>query len=76
MIPLIKRLLHKKIPLIIALIGGIVGLLYWKFVGCPSGSCSITAKWHTSTAYGVLLGWLLGDTFHKKSKPRKNKDDN
>ena len=56
-----KWFLNKKITLTIALIGAIVGFLYWKFVGCTSGSCAITARWYTSSIYGLILGWLLGD---------------
>jgi len=66
-----KWLLNKKIPLAIALIGAIVGFLYWKFIGCASGSCAITARWYTSTIYGAILGWLLGDTIHEKINPQK-----
>ncbi|MCO6500794.1 MAG: hypothetical protein J5I47_10505 [Vicingus serpentipes] len=71
-----KWVLHKKITLAIALIGAIAGFLYWKFVGCASGSCAITAKWYTSTIYGLILGWLFGDILHEKiNSPQKHRKD-
>jgi len=53
-------------------IGGIGGFLYWRFVGCNSGTCPITSNWYTSSGYGIVMGWLLGDSFRsKKSKEQK-----
>jgi hypothetical protein len=42
-----------------ALLGAVAGFLYWRFVGCNSGTCPITSKWHNSTLYGVLMGYLI-----------------
>jgi len=50
-------------------IGAIAGWLYWKFVGCASGTCPITARPLTSTLYGALMGALLLSAF----TPEKNK---
>jgi len=61
-----KWLLNKKVILITASLGALAGFLYWNYVGCASGNCAITAKWYTSTIYGLILGWLLGDSMHKK----------
>ncbi len=42
-----------------ALIGGILGYLYYKKVGCPSGRCPITSNRYSSIIYGALLGlWV------------------
>lgn len=41
------------------LIGGILGFVYYRLIGCPSGACPITANPYTSTAYGAILGFLL-----------------
>ena len=41
-------------------IGAIAGFLYWKFVGCHSGSCPITSHWYTSAFAGSLFGYLAG----------------
>ena len=41
------------------IIGGILGFIYYRLVGCPSGACPITANPVTSTLYGVFLGLAL-----------------
>ncbi len=48
-------------------LGGIGGFLYWKFVGCESGSCAITSNPYKSVFFTGLMGLLL----FKKEK-RKN----
>ena len=40
-------------------VGGILGYLYYHFIGCPSGACPITANPYTSTLYGVFIGIAL-----------------
>ncbi len=52
------------------LVGAFGGFLYWNFVGCASGTCSITSVWYNSTAYGALMGGLAFNTF---SSPKQNK---
>jgi hypothetical protein len=54
------------------LLGAIGGFLYWKFVGCSSGTCSITSKPLNSTLYGALLGGTLLSAFTPDQK-QKNK---
>jgi hypothetical protein len=47
------------------------GFLYWRLVGCNSGSCPITAHWHSSVLTGGIMGYLAGDMvadFRKKNK--------
>jgi len=61
-----------KLPIIVALLGAIAGLIYWNFVGCSSGNCGITANWHTSMTYGSLMGWFVGDFANGKNKKNKN----
>jgi glycerol uptake facilitator-like aquaporin len=45
------------------LAGGIVGatggFLYWRFVGCSTGTCPITSSPIMSTIYGAVMGGLL-----------------
>lgn len=50
------------------LIGAIAGYIYWQKVGCNSGTCMITSKWHNSTAYGAIMGGLLFSIFKKEKK--------
>ena len=54
-------------------IGGILGFLYWKFVGCASGACAITSKPLNSSLYGMLMGGLLFSNFNNK---KQQKNDN
>lgn len=62
----------RKVSFIFLLLGGLGGYLYWKFIGCSSGTCPITSKWHTSALYGMILGWLVGDLIASftKEKPK------
>lgn len=43
------------------LAGGIGGFLYWRLVGCNTGTCPIKSVWYYSTLYGLILGYLTGD---------------
>lgn len=46
-----------------ALIGGVLGYLYYKKIGCPSGTCPITSNPYTSILYGILMGLLISSSF-------------
>jgi len=43
------------------LFGALGGYLYWRFVGCASGTCAITSVWWRSTLYGALMGGFAFD---------------
>jgi len=47
------------ITLIGVVVGAVSGYAYYYFVGCASGTCSITSKPINSTIYGAVLGGLL-----------------
>lgn len=51
----------KRLSLVFLLIGAAGGFLYWKFVGCSSGTCPIKSVWYWSTLWGTAMGYLLGD---------------
>lgn len=59
-----------RLTLLGILLGAIFGYLYYYFVGCVSGTCTITSKPFNSTLYGALMGGLLFNIFEKK--PKKN----
>jgi len=40
--------------------GAVSGFLYYKVVGCRSGTCPITSSPVVSTIYGAAMGFLLG----------------
>ncbi|MEI7941916.1 MAG: DUF6132 family protein [Candidatus Riflemargulisbacteria bacterium] len=42
-----------------SLIGGVVGYLVYKFIGCHSGSCPITSSPVMSVLYGALIGSMF-----------------
>lgn len=71
-----KEFIKKHLLTIIFIIaGGIAGFLYWKFVGCLSGTCIIKSVWYMSTVYGMGIGWILGslavdliESFKKRRK--------
>lgn len=50
--------------LIGAVIGGALGLGYYKFVGCSSGTCPLTSNPYVSTIYGLILGALVASSIH------------
>jgi hypothetical protein len=51
----------RRISVIFLLMGGLSGFLYWKFIGCTTGTCPLKSHWYTMTIYGLLMGWLIGD---------------
>jgi hypothetical protein len=52
----------KKNTLIITftLAGAVGGFLYWKFIGCVTGTCPIKSVWYLSTLWGTAFGYLGG----------------
>lgn len=62
-----KKWLKKNILTLSGLIvGAMSGFLYWKFVGCNSGTCAITSNPRNSTIYFAVMGALLFNIFEKK----------
>lgn len=53
------------------IVGAITGYLYYKYVGCSSGTCRITSKPLNSTLYFALIGGLLFNMFVKNTKTKK-----
>ena len=46
-----------------ALAGGLVGFLYWKFIGCSTGTCAITSNPYRSAIYFAVFGALIVGSF-------------
>jgi hypothetical protein len=60
-IKVLKKLVRKHIVgILFSAAGSIGGFLYWKFVGCTSGTCMIKSVWYLSTLYGLIFGWVIG----------------
>lgn len=43
-------------------VGAVTGYAYYYYLGCASGTCSITSKPLNSSLYGAVLGGLLFNT--------------
>jgi len=63
------------IVIILSVAGIIGGFLYWRFVGCRTGSCPITSNWQLSIFMGGIIGYLTGDSI-KDFKERRLKGRN
>lgn len=67
-----KWIVQNKLYIIGTVVGAISGFLYWKYVGCLTGSCPITAKPLNSTIYFALMGAVLFGMFKKESVKKIN----
>ncbi|MDX1935631.1 MAG: DUF6132 family protein [Flavihumibacter sp.] len=56
------------------LIGSVAGYLYWKFVGCTSGTCYIQSNPVRMTLYGALMGGLILNIFQPKTNQQKHEN--
>ena len=69
LLPVVNSANHLKMPknkklwtkLIFAFIGAVGGFLYWKLIGCQSGTCPIRSVWYFSMLWGLAFGYLVGD---------------
>ena len=50
------------ITIIGVIVGAVTGNAYYYYLGCASGTCSITSKPLNSSLYGAVLGGLLFNT--------------
>lgn len=69
-----KDFLKKYLPEIIGTVAGAAGgFLYWKFVGCVSGTCTIKSNWYLMVPWAAVLGYLAGsvagDIIRKRKRP-------
>jgi len=54
------------------IVGALAGFLYWKYVGCLTGTCAITSSPLRSTLYFALMGALLFGMAKKQNKEKSN----
>jgi hypothetical protein len=40
-------------------VGGLFGFLLYRFIGCSTGTCPITANPWSSILYGMVIGLLM-----------------
>lgn len=67
-----KFIKRNLITILGVLVGALGGYLYWRFVGCDSGTCAITSSPLNSIIYGAIMGGLVFSLFKKREK--KDKD--
>jgi hypothetical protein len=59
-----KNLVKGKVLLFTGIfVGAVGGFLYWKYVGCVSGTCPIQSNPYRMTAYGAVMGGLVFSLF-------------
>ncbi len=51
-------------------LGTLGGFLYWKFVGCTTGTCPITSSPVNSALWGAVMGGLLLSAFKNTAKEK------
>jgi len=59
--------------------GAIGGFMYWKYVGCLSGTCAIKSNWYLMVPWGAVLGFLagsvVGDLIRKRGRKKEQQED-
>jgi hypothetical protein len=63
-----------KLYIMGAIAGGVAGFLYWKYIGCVTGTCAITSKPINSILYFAFVGAILL-SFLKKEKADKKAEN-
>ena len=69
-----KWVLQNNRYIIGAVLGGLAGFLYWKYVGCLTGTCAISSKPLNSTLYFALIGAVLLGPFGKSNSKTNSVD--
>lgn len=59
----------------VAALGAAGGFLYWRFVGCESGTCPIRSVWYWTTLWGAAMGYLFGDLLNDLLNRKKKGEE-
>lgn len=62
---------NNKLYFIGAAVGVVAGYIYWKQIGCLTGTCTITSNPYNSMAYFALLGALVFGIFKKQPQTKR-----
>ena len=44
-----------------AIVGAVLGYAYYKFIGCSTGACPITANPYSSIIFGAITGLVISN---------------
>ncbi len=70
---MLKAFFRKYWPVLLGVaVGAIAGYLYWRYVGCTTGSCPITSSPVNSSLWGAVMGGLLGSIIRPESRVKNN----
>lgn len=64
--------MKRILAIAIIIVGATGGYLYYRFVGCISGTCAITSNPFTSTLYGALFGFIVAASLPLASAPKES----
>ncbi|MFT7309433.1 MAG: hypothetical protein ACI964_002020 [Spirosomataceae bacterium] len=59
-----KKLSEFQWGIIGVILGGLGGYLYWKEIGCLTGTCPLKSQWQTMVPYGMVMGYLVTSVFY------------
>lgn len=62
-----KWIINNKIILTGTMLGALAGYLYYRFIGCTSGTCLISSKPFNSTVYFAVMGAIFFSLFKKET---------
>ena len=68
-----KKLGSNKIIFFGIILGGIGGYLYWKEIGCVTGTCPLKSQWQTMIPYGIFVGYIISDFIQSNVKRFESK---
>ena len=55
-------------PGVFLIVGSVLGFIYYREVGCVTGTCPIASSPWKMTAYGAFVGFLIGLMFQPDRK--------
>jgi len=65
---MLQKIKSSILEIIGMVLGAISGFIYFKTVGCSTGSCPITSNPWLTIIWGSLIGYLTGSIFNKNKK--------
>ncbi|QOW11247.1 hypothetical protein Q73A0000_13195 [Kaistella flava (ex Peng et al. 2021)] len=69
---MLEFLKKHQLKIVGIIVGGLLGSAYYHFIGCTTGTCAITSKPLNSTAYGMVMGYLMFSMFQKSKTKTEN----